>query len=136
MHLIGRPGRSLRRGIEASQALDGVADELDADRLGVGRGKHVDDAAADGEGAVLVDRIFAGEAGIHEQVRQSLRLDLRAGAKLDRGAQQALLRTHARQQRRRRGDDQPRRSAAAAWSARARAAATRKCGVMPRYGST
>ena len=92
MDLIGRARRSLRRRIEASQAFHGVADELDADRLGVSRRKHVDDAAANGEGAVFVNRILARKARVDEQVGQSLRLDLRAGAKLDRGAQQAFLR--------------------------------------------
>ena len=58
--------------------LDHVADELDADRLGIAGGKNVDDAAADSEGAVLVDWILAREAGIDEQVGQLLRIDFRA----------------------------------------------------------
>ena len=97
--LIGRAGGSLCRRIEPAQALDHVADELDANRLGVGRGKHVDDAAADGKRAVLVNRILAGETSVHEQVRQSLRLDFRSGAELDGGAQQPISRTHRGQQR-------------------------------------
>ena len=59
MDLIRGTGRPLRRRIEASQALHDVADELDADRLGVGRRKHVNDAAANGERAVLVNRVLA-----------------------------------------------------------------------------
>ena len=59
MDLVRRTGRPLRRRIEAAQTLHGVADELDADRLGVSRRKHVDDAAANGERAVLVNRVFA-----------------------------------------------------------------------------
>ena len=52
-----------------------------------------------------------------------------------RGPQQPLRRADARQQRRRGRDDQPRGARSPrACSARARAAATRKCGVMPRYG--
>src|SRR6185369_6131828 len=100
MHLIRRPGGSLRRRIEAPQALDRVADELDANRLGVGRRKYIDDAATHGKGAVLVHRILARETSVHEQVRESLRLDLRPWTELDRCPQQALTRTHARQQRR------------------------------------
>ena len=79
MHLIRRARRTLRRRIEASQAFNGVADEFDPNRLGIGGGKHVHNAAADGKGAVLVDWVLARKACIDEQVGQSLRLDFRAG---------------------------------------------------------
>ena len=104
--LIGRAGRPLRRRIEPPQRFDHVADELDADRLGVAGREDVDDAAADRERAVLVDRILAREAGVDEQVGEILRLDLGARPDLERGAQQPLRRADPRQQRRRRGDDQ------------------------------
>ena len=136
-HLIGRAGRALCCRVEAAQRLDHVADELDADRFGIGRRKHVDDAAADGERAVLVDRILAREAGIDQQVGQGVRLDLGAGPNLDRRRASSRSGGLTRgSSAGRGGDDETARSGAAAWSARARAAATRKCGVMPRYGST
>ena len=90
--LIGGAGGTLRRRIEPAQRLDHVADELEADRLGIAGRKDVDDAAADREGAVLVDGIFASEAGVDEQVGQRLRIDLRAGSDFERRAQQSLRR--------------------------------------------
>jgi hypothetical protein len=107
--LIGRPGRSLCRRIEAPQTLHDVADELDTDWFCVSRGKHIDDPAANGECAVFVYRLLAREPGIDEQIGQSLRLDFRPGTKLDRRTEQTFVRAHAREKRRCRGDDQPRR---------------------------
>ena len=75
--LIGRAGGSLRRRVEPAQRLDHVADELDAHRFGSRRGKYVDDAAANREGAVLVYGILTSEARVDEQVGESLGLDLR-----------------------------------------------------------
>ena len=57
--LIERLDRPLRAGIVAAERLDRVADELEPDRLGLAGGKDVEDAAADGELAVLVGRILA-----------------------------------------------------------------------------
>ena len=45
----------------------------------VGGGKYVDNAAADGEGAMLLDRILRSETCVGQQIRERLGLDLRAG---------------------------------------------------------
>ena len=91
--------------------LDRVADELEADRVRLAGRENVEDAAADGELAVLVGRIFAGEAGIDQQLGEIGRRDVLAGPQLDRGGEQPFGRADARQQRRRRGDDDPGRAA-------------------------
>ncbi len=116
MQLIRRAGGSLCCRIEPPQALDRVADELDAHRRGVGRRKYIDNATAHGKGAVLVHWILTRETCIHEQVRQALWLDFRPWSELARRPQQTLARTHARQQRRRGRDDHACRS--------------RRCGVQ------
>ena len=56
--LIERRERSLCGCVVASQRFDDVADELEADRLRLGRGIEVHDAAADAELTVLVDGIL------------------------------------------------------------------------------
>ena len=76
------------------------------DRLGVGGGKHVDDAAADGERAVLVDGILAREARVDEQVGQSLRLDLGAGLSSIEARSRRSCDSPAAAARRRRDHDQ------------------------------
>ena len=76
LHVIGRPCRSLRRRIETANRLDHVADEFHAHRFEGRRWKHVDDSAANGEGAVLIDGVFAREAAVDEQIGQLQRLDL------------------------------------------------------------
>ena len=63
--------------------LDGVADELEPDRLRFAGRKDVEDAAADGELAVLVGRIFAGEAGIDQQLAEIGRRDVLPGLEVD-----------------------------------------------------
>ena len=60
--------RSLRRRIVGAQRLDGVADELEADRLSRAGGIEVHDAAADAELAGLVGRILAGVAGLRQPI--------------------------------------------------------------------
>ena len=97
MDLIRSTRRPLRRRIEASQAFHDVADELDADRLCVGRGKYVNDTAAKGERAVLINRVLARKASVDEHIDQSLWLDFRAGAKLDRCTEQTVVGAHARE---------------------------------------
>ena len=110
-HLIGGAGRSLVAGSNRRSDLDHVADELDAHRLGVAGREHVDDAAANGERAVLVDRILAREAGVDEQVGEVAAARSRCPTRISIDAlQQPLGRADARQQRRRRRDDQPRRA--------------------------
>ena len=53
--LVDRMQRALRERRERADALDLVAEELDAERLAAGRREDVDDAAADGELAALLD---------------------------------------------------------------------------------
>ena len=55
---------------------------------GVAGGKDVDDAAADGELAVLVGRILAREAGVDEQLGQIGRRDVLSRLEIERRAQQ------------------------------------------------
>ena len=134
-----RPDRSARS-IAASpgrkRRIDSTVSPMNssADRLRVAGGKEVDDAAADAELAVLVDRILAREAGVDEQLAEVVRRDLVPGPEHRSTArEQPLRRADARQQRRRRGDDQRAPCpAASACSARARAEATSKCGVDAR----
>ena len=91
--------------------LDRVADELEPDRLALAGREDVEDAAADGELAVLVGRIFAGEPGVDQQLGQVGRRDVLARLEIDRRGEQTLRRAHPRQQRRRRRDDDPRGAA-------------------------
>ncbi len=107
-HLVSGPGRALRGGIEASQRLDHVANELDAHGLGVARGEDVHDPAAYGEGAVLIHRVFTREPGVDEQIGEVEWFDLRTRLDRDRRAQQAFRRTDAGKQRGRGRDDQAR----------------------------
>ena len=75
-HVIDGAGRSLRGRIKPAQGFDHVADELEPDGLDVARWKHVEDAAADREGPVLVHWIGTGETGVNEQIGERLRIDL------------------------------------------------------------
>ncbi len=75
--------RTLREGGERADRLDLVAEELDADRLAAGRGEDVDDAAADGELAAVVDALDACVPGERERLGERLDADLGAGAELD-----------------------------------------------------
>ena len=109
--LIRGTGRPLRGGVEPPQRFDHVADELDARRLDVAGGKDVDNAAANGEGAVLFYRILSREAGVDEEVGQIERLDFRARPDRERRAQQARRGAHPRKKRRRGRDDEPGRAA-------------------------
>ena len=105
-HLIDGAGGALRRWIESAQRLDHVADELQADRLAVAGGKHIEDAAADRERAMLVNRVRPGEAGIDEQIRQRLRIDFRARPDFEGRAEESLRWADPGQQCGRGRDDQ------------------------------
>ncbi len=83
-HAIERGDRSLRRRIELADGLDGVADELEADRQAVAGREDVGDAAANRELAVLIDRILARESGPHQDVGQFHRVDVVARLELER----------------------------------------------------
>ena len=70
--------------------------------------KHVHDAAADAELAVLVYGILTHEAGFDELFGQQLRPDVHPGREVQRGRGQLRRRHEPRQQRRRRDHDHPR----------------------------
>ena len=77
--------RALRERGEGADLLDLVAEELDAERLATGRGKDVDDPAADGELTTLVDAVDALVAGERERLRQPVDPRLVADTELERG---------------------------------------------------
>ena len=132
--LIDRFDRALGRRVVPPDRLDVVADELDANRV-VGAGREpVDDAAADAELAVLVDRILAREAGVGEQIAEHDRIEIHSGLQLDGGGLEAVRGAQPRQQRRAEAMTTRAVPLAIACSAPARADATPKCGAILRYG--
>ena len=58
--VLGDLERALVRDREPADLLDGVAPELDAQRVVLGRREHVEDAAPDGELAAALDHVGAG----------------------------------------------------------------------------
>ena len=81
--LIERLNRALRGRIVPPDRFDGLADELDANRIVGPCGKKIDDAAANAEFAVLVDRILAGEAGVGQKVSQHDGIQIHSIPELD-----------------------------------------------------
>ncbi len=73
---VDRDERPLRGAVETPDGLDDVPDELEADRLRVGRQVEVDHTATDAEFAVLVHRILRREAGDGEPRAEIGRGDL------------------------------------------------------------
>jgi hypothetical protein len=73
----------LSRRIESTQRLDHVANEFQPHWLGVAGGKHINDAAADCERAVLINGVSPCEPCINEEIRQCLRIDFRAGMQFE-----------------------------------------------------
>jgi hypothetical protein len=124
LRVLHRADRSLGRRVVAADRLDVVADELDADRLGIPGQKQVHDAAADAELPVGVHRVLAGEPRVDEQAGQAVGIDLAANPEVDRGSEEALGRAHAREQRSRRRDHDTRGAACRRVQRRARADAT------------
>ena len=108
--LIGGSRRSLRGRVEAPERFDHVADELNPHRFGIAGREHVEDAAANREGAMLVYWILTSEARVDEQVGETQRLDLRSGTDGHRRAREAFWPTHPRQQRWRRRDHESARA--------------------------
>ena len=102
--LIDRRDRSLRRRIVGAQRLDRVADELEPHRVRFAGGKHVGDAAADREFPLLVGRIFAREAGVHQQLGEIDRRDVLSRLQGQRRRQHAVGGRDARQHGGGRGD--------------------------------
>ncbi len=95
--LIERLNRSLCGRIVPANGFDVVADELDTDRIVRTRRKIVDDTAADAELAVLVDRIFASEAGIGQKISQRDRIEIEAVSQLYRRGFETGRRAQPRQ---------------------------------------
>ena len=103
---IGRDDRALRGGSESSNRLDRVADEFEARGQVVAGREDVDDAAADAELAVLVDRVFARESRVDERSGEAMRVDVVARAQVEHEVEEGVGRAHARSERRgRRHDD-------------------------------
>jgi hypothetical protein len=95
-HLIDRRDRPLRRRVVGAQRLDGVADELEPNRVRFAGREDVDDSSPDSELAVLVRRVFAGESRIDEQLREIGGRDVLARLQLERRAEQPIGRCDAR----------------------------------------
>ena len=106
--LVDGPGRALRGRVVAADGLHRVADELDAQRLGVAGREHVHDAAAHAELAVLVDGILARESGFDELLGQQERADIDPGRQVHRRRRELSGRHQPRQQRGRRDHDHAR----------------------------
>ena len=69
---------------EGADLVDLVAEELHPDGVFLGRREDVDDAAADGELAALLDQVDAGVRRAREPSYDVLELDLLPGRQLDR----------------------------------------------------
>ena len=136
LKLIQRFDRALGPRIEAADRLDRVADELDADGRILAGGIDVENAAAQRELAVLVDRILPLVAAVDEDLGQRLRIDLDARPQIERRREDRLRRGSRGSSACAEATMTRAEPSAAACSARARAEATRKCGASPRYGST
>ena len=88
MRRVDRAQRALRERRERADRLDLVAEELDAERLAAGRREDVDEPAADGELAALLDALDALVARERERLREPVdaRLVARARARSARAA--------------------------------------------------
>ena len=75
--------RALRERRERADLLDLVAEELDPQRLAAGRREHIDEPAADGELAALLDPLDALVAGRRELLGERLDARLVAGRDLE-----------------------------------------------------
>ena len=69
---------------ELGQAIDLVAPQVDADRRVGGRREHVDDRAAPGDFAAVLDEVFAAVAEADQRVEQRVGVDDVVGADDDR----------------------------------------------------
>ncbi len=103
--VVDRLDRPLRLRVVAAQRLDGVAEELDADRLRLAGREDVDQAAADAEFAVLIDGIGAGEAGVDEAIGERRQIDVDVGLQHHGGVAHPLDAADAGRNRRHRGHD-------------------------------
>ena len=97
--------RTLGERREGAHLLDLVAEEVDAERLATGRGEHVDDPAADGELASLVDAVDALVAGERELLREPVDARLVAHPELERRGSRLERREPVRERAGRRADE-------------------------------
>ncbi len=103
--VVERMQRALREDRERAQRLDLVPEELDADRLAAGRREDVDDPAAHGDLAALLDAVDAGVAGEHELLGELLHPRLVADCEPDRLGARLDRRQPVREAERRRADE-------------------------------
>jgi hypothetical protein len=107
---VERGRRSLRRRVEPANRLDDVADELEPDRLAVAGGKDVDDAAAQAELPMLVDRIFRRKPCRGQPTGQVARRNLLAWCQREAGRRECRGLRQPREKRAGRRHDEPNRS--------------------------
>ena len=98
--------RALGERREGSDLLDLVAEELDPQRLPSGRGEDVDDAAANGKLAALIDSVDTLVPGARERLRQPLEPRFVPDDEAD-GLGTNSMRRHPLGQRGRRGAHEP-----------------------------
>ena len=95
--------------VEVADRLDGIAEKLHADSLpGPGR-EDVDDPAAAGELALLVDLVDRFVAGRHQPLGQAVHAQLAAGLDRQPPGGQGIGRGDGLEQRHHRRDDEPQR---------------------------
>ena len=93
--IVERAGRALGQRVEAAEALQRVAEEIEADRLRRASRKEIDDAAADRELARLAHRLGAAIAVVAQEALQPVERDAAAGAECQHAAVEQLARRHA-----------------------------------------
>ena len=82
-HVVDRADRPLRGRVVTAQRFNRVADKLEPHGLRFAGREDVDDAAADGELAVLVCRVFAAETGVDEQLAEIGRCNFLSWLQID-----------------------------------------------------
>ena len=82
--MLGDLERALVGDLEPAHLLDGVAPELDADRVLLGRREDVDDAAAHGELAALLHQLHPGVREVDQPAHDVVGVDLLALHERDR----------------------------------------------------
>ena len=100
--------RALAGGIEAADALHRVAEEIQAQRLGLAAREHVENAAAHGEFAGLHHRVGAVVAVGGQELGQAFGAQRAAGGHAQRMAGKRVARRHALQHGVHRGKDNAR----------------------------
>ena len=104
---LQRAGGALGGGVEGADALELVAEEIQAHRFGAARRKDVDDAPADGVFAGLHDRSRAHVAAAGEERHQRLGVQRPALGGVQGRTGEDGARRHPLQERRHRGQDHP-----------------------------